>query len=781
MNKFRVWLFLGAVTFFNSMMLYAQNGLPTYSIVQLTLEDRSDINILHDFGLAVDHVHWHGSQAELFLSDREIGILEQNGFEYQYLVKDTKAHADKLAEKHANKDYKSLDCGLRFFGLGEMGGYMTYEEVENRLRVLSSQNPDIFKFDTLGRSFEGNNIWSVKISDNPERNESLIEGTAYYDALTHAREPLSMMSTLYYIEWLIDNYDNPNTVAKYLVDNRQMHFILIVNPDGYIYNEQTSPNGGGGWRKNRGEIANTTCIGVDLNRNFSVNFTGLPGTHSTEPCDETYRGRTAASEVETRLVQSYIDEIQPDIAFSSHSYSDVMIDPTSNDQEPGYDFDTYATLASEFTPESFHGYGGSLYLIGYQASGTTLGFLHDRGAYAWTPEIGTQFYEPIDKICDNLIAMLEPMKFISKFAGPIPSYHSHFVPESSLVKSGETIELVVGVSNNGLRGPITEYDAILSSSHPSVEIINPNMTYNAKDVAVDFNEDQPFIIDLADIDAEEPIEFELEIYERGQFIERSSFEILPGSQKIIYIEDFENGLDNWKQEGTFQNWTVTETDTRGGKFALVDSEDFHNHTADNLIGMINPLDLSEAIKPALVYEMKHSFKNGLGTVTLTVADNNDLSNISVGNKIVKIYSGQSYWRTEVVDLSHLANYEGPLYIKMKTLVSGRALTDGVYIDNLRIIDLGLETTTSTSNPAEDQVSVNIFPNPTNSIFQVELESLGKEPVERIDIHNALGQIIATKTNPSRQEEFSLAGQPQGTYFIKIKTKLGSQLKKIVKL
>ncbi|MBK9472403.1 MAG: hypothetical protein IPO18_08965 [bacterium] len=38
---------------------------------------------------------------------------------------------------------------------------------------------------------------------------------------------------------------------KWLVDNRELYLIPVVNPDGFVYNETTDPNGGGMWRKNR--------------------------------------------------------------------------------------------------------------------------------------------------------------------------------------------------------------------------------------------------------------------------------------------------------------------------------------------------------------------------------------------------------------------------------------------------------------------------------------------------------------------------------------------------
>lgn len=65
----------------------------------------------------------------------------------------------------------------------------------------------------------------------------------------HSREPQSMASLMYFMWYLLQNYGtNPEVTS--LVNNREMFFVPCINPDGYEYNRQTNPNGGGMWRKN---------------------------------------------------------------------------------------------------------------------------------------------------------------------------------------------------------------------------------------------------------------------------------------------------------------------------------------------------------------------------------------------------------------------------------------------------------------------------------------------------------------------------------------------------
>ena len=770
----------------NTTALLSQKSMPTYSIVEVTLDLKEDVRVLLDLGIAADHVHFHDeNNLELFLSDRELEILEANGFEYEYVVRDTKAHADKLASKYDKSDLKNNACGLQDYSLGLMGGYLTYDDVISRLKKIEQLYPDIASTKLLGTTYEGNEIIALKISDNVGTNENLFEGSAYYDALTHAREPLSMMSTLYYIEWLLENYDNPNTIAKYLVDNRQMHFVLIVNPDGYRYNSSQSPNGGGGWRKNRRVVDDNGCIGVDLNRNFKVDLTRYPDTYSDEPCAETYRGIKPASELETQYIQAYIDEVQPAIAFTSHSFSDLFIEPSSiidPSNYPDYDFDVYSKYASEFTPESYNGYGPSFNLIGYEASGTTQDYLSEAGAIVWTPEIGTQFYEPQNKICEHVTAMLEPMKFISKVAGTAPVYHHHYVPENTFIMDGETIELLVGIKNKGLRESNKTFTAILSSNESGISIQNPIYEFRPlRDEVVLYNEEQPYLIDILSIDQELPITFELKIYEEDVMIDASTFEVLPGSQKIIFKEDFEDGLDKWFQSNELNRWTTSDTDAKSGNNMLVDSKAYHDNFFQSSVGLREPIDLSGTVRPHLFFNIKRSFSPSSGYASLYVSENQSLSDLSSGNLILKTYNGNSYWTEEAVDLTYVSQNFGPIYLKFLVQVAGSNITDGLYVDNIRIVDLGLDQTTSTTNTISDDVHIKIYPNPTVNSVTVKTDNFGG--FSQVEVINAMGQIVRSYDFDISMHRtvIDLSNEPTGHYFIKTHTPSGVNLKKITKM
>src|SRR5690606_2209606 len=102
------------------------------------------------------------------------------------------------------------------------------------------------------------------ISDQPDVDQD--EPEVLYDALHHAREPASLSQLIFYMWYLLENYGT-NDEVTYLVDSTEMYFVPCVNPDGYVYNWNNHPTGGGMWRKNRRVNGNGT-FGVDLNRNY---------------------------------------------------------------------------------------------------------------------------------------------------------------------------------------------------------------------------------------------------------------------------------------------------------------------------------------------------------------------------------------------------------------------------------------------------------------------------------------------------------------------------------
>ena len=220
-----------------------------YSIVKVFLENHDQFHILMDNDFDIDHVHGDPATGiKMHLKASDVLKLDKLGIKHEIVIHDYYADYVKRQEKDlAKMGNISSTREASNFSLGSVGGFYSYDEVVTKLDEMTSLFPNLAtaKF-SIGTSIEGRDIWALKISDNPNVDEA--EPVTYYDALHHAREPLSMAVTINYMFWLLENYSS-NPEVQYLVDNRELYFVPVVNPDGYEYNKQTNPNGGGLWRK----------------------------------------------------------------------------------------------------------------------------------------------------------------------------------------------------------------------------------------------------------------------------------------------------------------------------------------------------------------------------------------------------------------------------------------------------------------------------------------------------------------------------------------------------
>jgi len=168
-------------------------------------------------------------------------------------------------------------------------GYHSYTEVAAEVAAVAAAHPDIVKRFSIGKSYQGRDIWAVKISDNVNVDES--EPEVMFDGTHHSDEHMATEMTLHILHWLVDGYGvDPRITA--IVNTREIWIVFVVNPDGAEYDIS------GGhfhfWRKNRQPTPGTSSIGTDLNRNYSYHWGG-GGRTSTNPQAITYRGVAAFS------------------------------------------------------------------------------------------------------------------------------------------------------------------------------------------------------------------------------------------------------------------------------------------------------------------------------------------------------------------------------------------------------------------------------------------------------------------------------------------------------
>lgn len=205
--------------------------------------------------------------------------------------------------------------------------YHNYSELTAELKKLADENPSLVKMSSIGKSVEGRDIWVLRISGQMSQ-ASTLPGVIFMGG-HHAREHLSVEMPLRLAQYLIEQYRNGDARIAALLDNRDVHIIPAVNPDGLEFDISTGKYKL--WRKNRAKNSNGT-FGVDLNRNYGYQW-GTGGS-SKNPNSDTYMGPAPFSEPETKAIKAYVEaNTNLSTLLSFHTFSKLILYPWGHKYE----------------------------------------------------------------------------------------------------------------------------------------------------------------------------------------------------------------------------------------------------------------------------------------------------------------------------------------------------------------------------------------------------------------------------------------------------------------
>ena len=363
-----------------------------------------------------------------------------------------------------------------------------------------------------------------------------------------------MATQMYFMWYLLENYGT-DAEATYLVNNREMYFVPCFNPDGYEYNRQTDPNGGGDWRKNRRNNGGS-CYGIDLNRNFGYQWGYDNIGSSPDPCSQTYRGASAFSEPEAQAIRDFAILNNYRTHFNMHTYGGYILYPWGYIDEETPDSLTYREFAALLTSYSGYAFGSGGQLLGYNSNGSIRDWMYGEQTlknktFGYTIEIGDDFWPQQSQI--YLIAQqnLRTMIYQSFLAGEYvqlvnPNFVNEYFVPSSLV------QLEPEIKNKGLT---TAYDVYVELSSPS-QYINTKTFF----VEVDSIEARGSVIlspalsflisDSAPLEEEIPIILTTKV--SNQIISQDNLRIIIGFPVFVFEDSTNNPA---------ALWTITNTPT----------------------------------------------------------------------------------------------------------------------------------------------------------------------------------------------------------------------------
>ncbi len=288
---------------------------------------------------------------------------------------------------------------------------------------MSSTYPALTELFDIGDAWLGTqggynrDIWVLRITnEDPQYGEIASKPPFIMMANIHAREVTTPEMAIRYIKYLTAGYLGQGGFGidpdvTWLVNHHVVYVVVSINPDGHVVNEI---DWGAYWRKNvdnNDGCSDSSSWGTDINRNSSFKW-GCCGGSSGQPCGETYRGISRASEPETAAIQTFATQIfgdwngpngddefppaapdnTPGIFISLHSYQDEILwayecAPNCGQPPNSAQLSTIGHKLAEETGEIMNPTG-----FLYTVDGGTIDFMYGKlGIPAYTFEIGPTY------------------------------------------------------------------------------------------------------------------------------------------------------------------------------------------------------------------------------------------------------------------------------------------------------------------------------------------------------------------------------------------------------
>lgn len=494
------------------------------------------------------------------------------------------------------------------FNLGSYAGSLTLDEALAELDAMHSLYPNLITAKTATASettIEGRTVYYVKISDNPDIDED--EPETLYNSLIHAREISSLMNQLYYMWYLLENYDTDPGI-KNLVDNHELYFIPILNPDGYQFNIDNNPNGGGLQRKNR--RVTSGCggdnDGVDLNRNSGYFWNN--GGASSNPCAQDFRGTGAFSEPESRIVRDFVLSRDFKVALDHHAFSNILYHSYSSIGSPTGREDEFAQYGHDMSFYNRYGYGAVTETGPPVASGSHIDWLlggttpdatgstgSGKNIIAFSPENGSSAEGGFYPSPSNILPIAQRAMRVNLLAAYYSGKYAKYKDLTPSNLSSVTGQLQIGVTYLGqTSSPITVTVTPVSNNINSIgtsQIVN---LAKLEQTTLDFS----YVLNTG-IQAGDAIQYEVTVANEDYTLYQAVIE-KQYTPAVIFTDNTDtNGLSNWTSNG----WEVT-TDTFTGTSAITNTTSSYGNNIFETLTLANSIDLSASQQTTIQFFAK---------------------------------------------------------------------------------------------------------------------------------------------------------------------------------
>jgi carboxypeptidase T len=672
--------------------------------------DADGISSLHRSGLFIDDFSINKDNSiTAFLTENEFLTLKQSSIRYEILIEDFQAYYESLpklndAEKQAVQEQSIQEYGVSGFTFGSMGGFYTYNEIIRDLDSMYARYPHIItQKQVIGLTHEGREIYGLKISDNPNVFEN--EPASAFDALIHAREPQSMATLMYFMWYLLENYGT-DPLVTYIVNNREIYFVPITNPDGYEWNRITYPNGNGSWRKNRRN--NGTSYGVDLNRNFSYMWGYDNSGSSPTPSSDTYRGPYAFSEPEAQALRDFVIGKNINTHFNMHSYQNAILYPWGYINSLTPDATDYIEFASDMCAMNLYVHGNSNQILGYNSNGSVRDWMYGEQTaknkiFGYTIEIGSSsdgFWPVQSRIFPIAQINVNPNMYQCLVAGEYISFVNQVLSPNYL-SPGIATEIFPVLRNKGLADG-TGVTVQISSLSSHAQVSNGTITAGpiAARSTVTLENSASILVENTAVPGQQ-LPFLVTVSSGGYVVSTDTIKIVAGIQSFAFIDTTASIDSLWlvtavpstpKWENTtaaFYSSPHSYTESRIGNYV---------NNATVIMTLKNNIDLTGLAGPVLTFQTKYAIETQWDCGVVQISTNNGSTWTTLSGKYTKpasgkgkqiptgmpIYDGTAVqWLKEEMDLSAYAGQQVKVRFEFRT--DGSTVYDGWYLDDIGIL------------------------------------------------------------------------------------------------
>jgi hypothetical protein len=310
--------------------------------------------------------------------------------------------------------------------------YKSYEKTCEFLKECQKNYSSLISVESIGKTWEERDIMLATISLNIENAH--LKPALLYTGTIHAREWIGNELAVFFIDYLLNNYET-NPKIQEILSHNTLYIVPCLNPDGFEY----SKNHFSFWRKNRRDNKDGT-FGVDLNRNFNIGYQKSKDTSSN-----VYSGPEPFSEPETKAIKDFVDN-HPNItiALDYHSQGNVFFPAHKFNHEAEPEGTDLNTICANMNYE-IHKVTGRKYGIHRGKppkkliSGSGREYYYSRGIISAVVEVGTQnipdyMQNMSGSIHENIPALLYALNEARSYSHSAPKRPQDFILESKTSK-----------------------------------------------------------------------------------------------------------------------------------------------------------------------------------------------------------------------------------------------------------------------------------------------------------------------------------------------------------